>query len=567
MPWNTACPDWEARLLAGKPLVPELPLFEAEAAKAVRIFNRLRLPDVIGQPSLAEATGEWFRDIVRALFGSYDAATNTRHIQEVFLLVPKKNGKSTNAAAIMVTAAIMNRRPEAELLLIAPTKEIADISFRQASGMIKADPELAVLFHAQRHIRTITHLTTGAMIQIKAADTDAITGVKATFILIDETHVFASKPRAADVFVELRGALAARPDGFIVQITTQSKVPPAGVFAKELRKAREVRDGKRKLPLLPVLYELPERMMQDQAWKDPANFRLVNPNMGRSVNVAFLTREMDTAEQDGPDQMALFASQHLNVEIGLGLRSDGWAGALLWQGATEKGITFEAILERCEVVVVGVDGGGADDLLGLAVLGRERETRDWLLWGKAWAQKIVLQRRKALAPTLEGFSAAKELTFVDEPGPEVDEIADLVAQIDEAGILAAVGLDPMGIGEVVDALADRGISGNDRVIGVPQGWRLSGAIKTAERKLANRTLRHGGQPILAWNVGNAKAEARGNAIAIDKAAAGSAKIDVLTAAFNAIALMSRNPEAKGRSFWEAATGGASDGIAGAPAGA
>ena len=32
----------------------------------------------------------------------------------------------------------------------------------------------------------------------------------------------------------------------------------------------------------------------------------------------------------------------------------------------------------------------------------------------------------------------------------------------------------------------------DRVVGITQGWKLTGAIKTAERKLADGTLSHGG---------------------------------------------------------------------------
>ncbi len=142
--WDTACPDWEERLLQGRSLVPALPLFAAERDKALRIFNRLKLPDVIGQPAMEQAAGDWFRDIVAALFGSYDAVANRRRVQELFLLVPKKNGKSSYAATIMVVAMIVNRRPNAEFLLIAPTKEIAGISYRQASGIIKADAELAM---------------------------------------------------------------------------------------------------------------------------------------------------------------------------------------------------------------------------------------------------------------------------------------------------------------------------------------------------------------------------------------------------------------------------------------
>lgn len=549
---DTSCLDWQARMLAGQPLVPDLPLNEAEAGRALRIFNRLRLPDVIGQPTLAEATGPWFSRIVEALFGSYDPETNRRAIQEVFCLIPKKNGKSTNAAAVMVTAAIINRRPNAELLLIAPTKEIADISFRQAAGMIKADPELAKLFHPQRHIRTITHRISGAVIQIKAADTDAITGVKATFILIDETHVFANKAHAADVFVELRGALAARPDGFLFQISTQSKAPPAGVFARELRRARDVRDGLVKLPLLAVIYEMPPDILAAKGWRDPSTFGLVNPNMGRSVDTDFLLREMATAERDGPEQLALFASQHLNVEIGMGLRSDRWAGADYWQDAGDQTLTLDALLARSEVAVVGIDGGGLDDLLGLAVLGRCRETRRWLHWGRAWAHPVVLKRRQSEAPKLRDFAVAGDLRLVDRIGDDIAEVVEIVCAVRDAGLLPekhGIGLDPAGIGAILDALTEAGIDG-EQVVAVSQGWRLGGAIKSTERKLAEGALMHGGSAMMAWAVGNAKVEPRGNAILITKQASGTAKIDPLMALFNAAELMTRQPAAAGRSFWE-----------------
>jgi phage terminase large subunit-like protein len=83
--------------------------------------------------------------------------------------------------------------------------------------------------------------------------------------------------------------------------------------------------------------------------------------------------------------------------------------------------------------------------------------------------------------------------------------------------------------------------GQDRVVGISQGWKLKGAIKTAKRKLANGSLRHSGQALMSWAVANARAEPKGNAIIITKQASGSAKIDPLMAVFNAIALMSTNP--------------------------
>jgi phage terminase large subunit-like protein len=46
---------------------------------------------------------------------------------------------------------------------------------------------------------------------------------------------------------------------------------------------------------------------------------------------------------------------------------------------------------------------------------------------------------------------------------------------------------------------------------------------------------------MAWAVSNARVEPKGNAIVITKQASGTAKIDPLMAAFNAIAWMSTNP--------------------------
>jgi len=108
----------------------------------------------------------------------------------------------------------------------------------------------------------------------------------------------------------------------------------------------------------------------------------------------------------------------------------------------------------------------------------------------------------------------------------------------ENGLLQAVALDSYGVGAIVDALYEVGIS-EDAIIGISQGWKLSGAIKTAERKCADKTLIHGGQVLMAWAVSNAKVEPEGNATT--KQASGSGKIDPLMAAFNAVAWMTANP--------------------------
>ena len=89
------------------------------------MFKRLHVPDVVGMPTLGEVGAPWFFSVVETLFGAYDPVTHRRHINEVFILVPKKNGKSSNAGALAITTLICNYRPAAEFLFVAPTKMIA----------------------------------------------------------------------------------------------------------------------------------------------------------------------------------------------------------------------------------------------------------------------------------------------------------------------------------------------------------------------------------------------------------------------------------------------------------
>lgn len=549
--WSTAVPDWADRIRARRTLVPELPLFNSEAERALRVFKRLRVPDIEGFPTYGEVCASWVFDLVRALFGSYDPKLKRRMLREFFVLIPKKNGKSSIAAAIIVTAAIVNARPAAELLLIAPTKKIADIAFKQAAGIVRLDAELNKLFHLQVHQRTITHRVTDAQILVKAADADVITGSKATYILVDETHEFAKKSNASDVFVEIRGSLAARPDGFMLQITTQSKTPPTGVFKNELNIARAVRDGELSLPLLAVLYELPPDLAVNDNWRNPETWGLVNPNLGLSVDPEFLADEILKADREGPEKLQLIASQHFNVEIGVGLRTDHWPGARLWPARSDKTLTLDALLRRSEVVVAGVDGGGADDLFGLALIGRCRQTKRWLHWARAWCHAHVLDLRKEIAPRLLELKVAGDLVVCQDPeaNQDVAEITAILQRVNRRGLFpakGAVGLDAHGVTVLVDALV-KGEDGltDDQLASVSQGYKLNGVILGVERKLMDGSFVHGGTELMAWVVGNAKVEQRGNAVLVTKQASGKAKIDPLMATFDAADMMSRNPDAAG----------------------
>lgn len=115
-----------------------------------------------------------------------------------------------------------------------------------------------------------------------------------------------------------------------------------------------------------------------------------------------------------------------------------------------------------------------------------------------------------------------------------------------------IGVDAAGIGDIVDELAARDFEIEKDIVAVSQGWRLTGAIKTTERRLAGGELLVAKSDLMRWAVGNARVEQQKNAITINKQVSGTAKIDPVMALFDAVSLMALNPVASGLSFWETA---------------
>jgi phage terminase large subunit-like protein len=537
MEWSTACPDWEDRIKAKLSIIPP-PIFPQQAEQALAIFKELKVTDLPGKPTFGECSEQWVFDFVAAIFGGYDAETGKQMIREYYLLISKKNTKSTIAAGIMLTAVILCWRDEEEHLILAPTKEVADNSFKPAAAMVRADEELLALFHVQDHVRTITHRVSRASLKVVAADTDTVSGKKSGKVLVDEHWLFGKRGNAEAMFLDALGGQVSRDEGWVIYLTTQSDEPPAGVYKDKLNYFRDVRDGKiHDQKSLGVLYEYPAAMVKAKAYLDSSTYYITNPNIGRSVSAEWLEDQLRKMQHRTDGKF-----QHLNVEIGLNLRSDRWAGADFWeQQAKMPGLTLEQLLERCEVATVGIDGGGLDDLLGLAVVGRERATRKWLVWTRAWAHPIALDRRKSEESRYEDFKEQGDLIIIEQLPGDVAAVAAVVKQINESGLLASVGLDPEKTHKVMfQALIDAGID-EAMCFGVPQGWKLVGPISVTERKLAEGVLVHGGQPLMNWCVGNAKVEPRGNALIITKQASGIAKIDPLMALFNAVSLMALDP--------------------------
>jgi phage terminase large subunit-like protein len=369
-------------------------------------------------------------------------------------------------------------------------------------------------------------------------------------------HELGKMPKAAAVMQQIRGGGITKQRGKLLMITTQSDESPAGVWRTELDKARKIRDGRGGPSpiMLPVLYEFPLELQRNQDfWRDRRNWGLVLPNLGLSIDPQALVDDYENNGRVTKHAEQIWASQHLNIEIGVGL-SAGWLGAQYWDGCVETGLTLDELIERAEVAVHGIDGGGLDDLFAEAVIGRCRETGHWLHWARAFAHPEVFEERKEIAARLRNFEEDGDLVALedDDTSGDVSRVAETAAKLQAAGLLpeeGAIGVDITNSAAIRFQMFNKGITFEQLVI-VPQDYRLSPAIWGLERMLKQGTFRHCGQGLMSWTVGNAKPEIKGSAVRITKEVAGKAKIDPLMATFNAFMLMLRDPVAAGPAAFE-----------------
>lgn len=543
-----ACPDWWERLKRGETPMADVPLNEKRAARALAFFNRLRLPDVPGNPCLADACGDWFRDILVAFLASEDPETKKRLVWELLCMVPKKNSKTTYVAALGLTALFMEDAPNRQMLIVAPSQNISERCFDQAQGMIRLDGQLDAIFKVQDHLKCITRHKTGTKLDVKTFDTSIVTGEIPILTIIDELHELGKKAKAAAVMQQIRGGGITMQGGQTLMITTQSDEQPSGIWKTELEKARRIRDGRGGTApiMLPVLYEYPPELQRDETfWRDRRNWRYILPNIGRSIDPQRLADDYENNGKATKEAEQIWLSQHLNIEIGVGYGDDGWGAAEFWEDRADPSLTLDSLIARSEVAVLGADGGGMDDLFGVCVIGREKVTRRWLVWCHAFAHPKVLERRKEIASRLRGFEAEGSLTFCDVT-QYTNRIAAIAARLKDAGLLPeknGIGFDPNNIAAFVDALALRKLDG-PMLHRLRQGPALSPALWGIEHKLADDTISHDGSDLMAWSVGNVKIEVKGNGNMATKETAGRAKIDPVIAMLCAAILMSWNPEAR-----------------------
>lgn len=459
---------------------------------------------------------DWQKKLVYAIYGPVDF-NRKRIVSEAFLTIAKKNGKTQFASLLALAHALAFPRQDARIVLVAATKEQAQLLYAPIKSAIEQDSDLLKLCNVRVYKQDVVIYETQTVIKCVSPDLHSTVGEAPEFFIVDELHLLGQKRHGASMARQLASGLSVT-DGVGVYITTAPLAGEvgAGIYQQMYARAQRVLNGESKNErLLPVMFELP----QNHDPQDSSKWWMPNPSLDKTVTQEWLLQQYDIA-LSSPDQTVItdFYAQHLNLRVvNHSVSSDTWSIAKVWGDYADHTITLDRVM-KCEQVFAGIDAGGQDDMTGLVLIGIEGDKK--LVWSKAWLTVDGYSAYSTNTQLYDDFIREGWLELIDEPGQDVAAIAEILVSCEN---LLQIGVDPYGLQDLI-----REAEKIAPVAAVHQGFRISPYIEGVEREVFSGSFKHHGSKCLSWCIGNAVIETKGLSKTLKKpwAAHSGAKIDL-----------------------------------------
>jgi len=527
------------RGIGAKP-IPRRPKTSAKAKKTAQPWEKRGLSRVERVCAFIESlpitsgvhAGRKFRlrDWQKAFLSKVYAvdATEVRLVRTAVLSMGRKNGKSQLAAAL---ALCHLAGPEAEqrgqVYSAANDRKQAALIFSEMAAMIERVPFLDERLSLKRFGKEIENMVDGSVFAALSADASTKHGLSPSFVVCDELGQAPNR----HLFDALDTATGARAEPLTLIISTQA---PGDLHVMSelidygLRvQAGDIVDCSFHLTLYTAPAELDPYSLQ--AW------RAANPALGDFRSLPDVER-MAAQAQRVPSKAGAFENLILNRRVAAETR---FLSLAEWRLCGEPGRSDEELAgQECWG---GLDLGASRDLTSLVLIFPAPDgTIDVRAWFFLPADGLEDREDRDRVP----YAVWRDrglLTLTAGTVTDPTFVAALIAELRDTYEIRGIAYDRWRIEALKRALADAGIE-DGLLVPFGQGFKdFAPAVDALERAVAERKLRHGGNPILTWNVGNAVATRDPTGAAkLDKSRS-TGRIDGLVALTMALGLRAKTP--------------------------
>lgn len=474
-----------------------------------------------------------------SIFGWRHLGTGLRRFTTAYNELPRKNGKTFEAAAVALYATFFEGEAGAEGYTIATKRDQARRVFDDAKKMVKSSGLIARI---KANASNLHREDTSQKLEPLGADADSTDGLNPHTIIADELHAY----KVRDLLDVMESATGSRVNPLHFQITTAGDdlVSPCG---DQHTYACQILDG--------VLEDDPSTLSffafiahadeADDPWSEDT-WKKANPHWGISVEPDDM-RKLAAKAQKMPSAAAEFKQKRLNLWVNATapcLSVDGWRKG---QSKIERE-AFEVSLKG-EPCYVGVDLASKIDLCALSLVFPPTPQRSkWAVIQRLWTPLDTIQDRahRDRAP----YHIWVEQGWLQTcPGTRIDHgaVIEALRELRHRYQIQRIGFDPWHADKVIEDLKkEPWISTPDEsVIEVPQTFAgMSSACLRVQADILAGDVDANSCPVTAWSVSNAAGQTDGkdNLTFVKKKSRG--RIDPVIALTMGVSLWLRHPPAE-----------------------
>lgn len=482
-----------------------------------------------GKPFLLEL---WQKALIAATFGMVHKIDGTRKYQEVVLIVARKNGKSTLAAAVGLYLQIADGEPGSEVYACATKKDQAKIIWLEAKRMVRKSPVLRK--RMKTLVSEINSELNDSFFRPLGRDSDTLDGLNVHGALLDEIHAWQDQ-NLYDVIVD---GTSSREEPLIFVTSTAGTIREQ-VFDLKYDECEMIingygdPDGYKNERLLPIIYELNNK----KDWIDEESWYQANPGLGTIKQIDQLRNKVNKAKANSKLVKNLLCKDFNIRETS----SEAWLS--FEQLNNTK--TFELSKLKPRYCVAGIDLSATTDLTCASII--FKMPNDDILYVKQmyWLPADLLEKRVQEDKIPYDVWLQQGLLRVSE-GNKVNykDVTEWLLEVqNEMDVyIYKIGYDSWSSTYLVDELQmNFGKNTTDPVI---QGAKtFSGPMKRFAADLESKKINYNNNPILKWNLSNAAIQIdRNDNIALVKTSNPRRRIDGVASLLDAYIVLERHYE-------------------------
>jgi phage terminase large subunit-like protein len=433
----------------------------------------------------------WEKALISATFGFVHKITGFRRFRDVFLVVGRKNGKSTLSASVGLYLMIADHELGAEIYACATKKDQAKIIWLEAKRMVKKSPSLRKKI--QPKVAEMVADSNDSIFKPLGADSDTQDGLNVHGALLDEVHAWKTN-ELFDVIVDGETSRE-QPLNFI---TTTAGMVRESVYDRLYDEScmaidgYENPDGFHDDTILPVIYELDKR----DEWTNRAMWQKANPSLGTIKSREALEVKVSKAEVN-----ALLVKNLLCKDF------------CVRETSTEAWLTFEELNNtdtfdikklKPSYGIGGVDLSSTNDLTSAKMIFKVPDDKHIYVLSQYWIPEDLLEQKvneDKIPYDIWAKQGYVELIPDNKIHPKyVTQWFDWLYETYDL-YPAYVGYDAWSASYWVEEMADH--FGKENMIAVHQGKKtLSAPMQCLHADLASKIINYNNNPIDKWCLSN-----------------------------------------------------------------